>query len=77
MSICDEDTTVATSETGGPTGVVRVGATEGFGTLMLAAHLAWSVQQVPYLPDQFSHLFVYSFMSMSSPVTPVVRGGRE
>ncbi len=34
---------------GGPTGVVRVGATEGFGTLMLAAHLARLTQQHPGL----------------------------
>ncbi len=34
---------------GGPTGVVRVGATEGFGTLVLAPHLARLTQQHPGL----------------------------
>ncbi|GAA6119401.1 LysR family transcriptional regulator [Acidovorax sp. FG27] len=34
---------------GGPTGVVRVGATEGFGTLVLAPHLARLTQQYPGL----------------------------
>jgi len=34
---------------GGPTGVVRVGATEGFGTLILAPHLAYLTQRHPGL----------------------------
>ncbi len=34
---------------GGPSGVVRVGATEGFGTLILAPHLARLTQQHPQL----------------------------
>ena len=34
---------------GGPTGVVRVGATEGFGNLVLAPHLARLTQQHPGL----------------------------
>ncbi|RYH52642.1 MAG: LysR family transcriptional regulator, partial [Alcaligenaceae bacterium] len=34
---------------GGPTGVVRIGATEGFGTLVLAPHLARLTQKHPGL----------------------------
>lgn len=34
---------------GGPSGLVRVGATEGFGTLILAPHLARLTQQHPQL----------------------------
>ena len=33
----------------GPSGVVRVGATEGFGTLILAQHLARLTQKNPHL----------------------------
>ena len=39
----------ANASAGGPAGLVRVGATEGFGTLILAPHLARLTQQYPHL----------------------------
>ena len=39
----------ANAEAGGPSGLVRVGATEGFGTLILAPHLARLTQKHPGL----------------------------
>ncbi len=39
----------ANASSSGPAGLVRVGATEGFGTLILAPHLARLTQQHPHL----------------------------
>ncbi|MFT4241579.1 MAG: LysR family transcriptional regulator [Acidovorax sp.] len=39
----------ASAASSGPSGLVRVGATEGFGTLILAQHLARLTQQHPHL----------------------------
>ncbi|MBS0466425.1 MAG: LysR family transcriptional regulator [Proteobacteria bacterium] len=44
-----ESTSPANASAAGPSGLVRVGATEGFGTLILAPHLARLTQRHPHL----------------------------